>query len=523
MSAMKKCVNSFCGLSVRKERDICYRCSWFKKLNKVIKVMDGYYFSKCMDRNGCYLCQYCCDMKKIENLNICDNCGDNKTNSKRFCDKCERYSKPCLICSKRMYNLNIDFCDNLCCVEKTRKCQFSGCKEDRLENNEDRLENNEDRVQYFTCKLHMCNTPNCFNIIVDRNSSFCIKCKCVMYCSKPKIGGSEYCSSHKCPNPQCKYRRDCCDDHMCYYCDNIIYKGVYCKKHVCSEKNCIDATSRIENYTATNLFKFCSRHKCDDKYCDKGKYNDLSFCEEHSCIVSRCNSKTYTQDLFCQVHNNYPKKIRCKSCGHKNCQMKYLAQIMMDENYEYDIVLVQKKLRNNFPDFANAMAEIIHCLLKILHTNTVPKDIRKIIVNYFLHFTIISEFKKTCYNCKIVCKQEICKMVGWPNNKNCPVHTCSINDCRAVKVKGSQFCDKHKCSWKCNSEIVSGTMYCNIHLCPLCRKNGATGKRNHCKRCRCHKRINNNTLDEKYQVRCDNPVVVMGANVVSDYCWKHQN
>ena len=56
--------------------------------------------------------------------------------------------------------------------------------------------------------------------------------------------------------------------------------------------------------------------------------------------------------------------------------------------------------------------------------------------------------------------------------------------------------------------------YCNGHLCPLCRKNGAIGKNNFCKGCRCQKVIQYS--HENYMIRCVNPI-----QYGREYCIEH--
>lgn len=226
---------------------------------------------------------------------------------------------------------------------------------------------------------------------------------------------------HKCPFPSCSTSKKDCSKHVCQqsYCNEKRYQSnPYCSRHGCTFPSCGNKSS-------------CPLHSCEKSYCDKLKINGFQWCKEHKCHNSSCSNL----ELECRIHN-------CQICR---------FPVEVDNSY---------CKRHKCPYDQNCNNGYETCADHVCHERSCSG--RKI---------INSEY---CIRHK--CQYEDCFL-----EIKCPLHTCQHPYCITYKSLDELYCVDHKC-FKCPSLRSS----CREHLCVKCERSPIINiQSNLCHNCTC--------------------------------------
>lgn len=213
------------------------------------------------------------------------------------------------------------------------------------------------------------------------------------------------------------------------YCENIAYtKDDKCIDHlgdcpivsniICRVPGCINYV--FGKYSFTNFHNndidniFCQQHKCKMQSCIIPCKAGMKFCIKHNCKVDECkNRRAFEYHDYCNRHT-------CKLCN---------SPVHM----EYMFTCIDHKCKR------------VECMNDI----------------YCLYHMCVICGETNCDHPINKCKR--CDTTVHPDDNYCRMHACNWYLCKepnkyiSWSIKGSRFCEQHKC-YTCESSIN-----CNHH------------------------------------------------------------
>ncbi|KAJ2904931.1 hypothetical protein MKZ38_006796 [Zalerion maritima] len=277
----------------------------------------------------------------------------------RYCSKhtCSVFHKPNGNCQEQKSSH-----DDVCVQHTT--CSVNGCPFGKVQYVIPHESDGQIHYRrYDYCGRHLCNANNCSEAAFSKEQDpgatlpYCKKHRCQYTdCDQQKLSGDRplqspdrinFCSKHfRCEAPQCpqgkiedrlkkgEYHKFCalhikCESPMCEALKMPFAK--FCVKHVCTERNCNKGTDIkwrfcIDREFLSSLLCLKGEHaadmkrpsisidRCHDEECDaprcwvektvRGKY-----CAAHSCRSDDCDEHVETKSLYCEDHE----------CTKENC------------------------------------------------------------------------------------------------------------------------------------------------------------------------------------------------------------
>ena len=84
--------------------------------------------------------------------------------------------------------------------------------------------------------------------------------------------------------------------NMCYWCGEVPVGDFesYCVNCRCLK--CDNLRKSGGNYL------YCSKHNCNESYCDQPAFDDSQYCSEHKCSKSNCDNRRWSGSEYCAHH-----------------------------------------------------------------------------------------------------------------------------------------------------------------------------------------------------------------------------
>lgn len=499
-----KCKETTCGKAAKNSKNCsdhgCNRCGKEGSYVPVCKdctcVVEGCSqergFGKFCNKHRCYTgcgrqkdseSNYCIDCKcKVEGCvnsgkpfcetHKCDLCPEQRVLGSECCEKCR-----CKVpgCFYTVANKNVPFC-------RTHICSYRGCE-------------NRSRINSKTCEKHGCTYTGCESSVKDEGCLGCVNHNCVN-CNKVRVENLYRCEDCKCSKSDCqetKLRSDFCSIHRCIFDECTLERRTpgfpYCgvnhgcarcgdslrdnsKPGACCKCECRYGTCRSVSEDGSNYCKdhrqcqwsgcenrsngrFCVKHRC--LVCDSRIYIDGKFCKEHACAF--CDNQCVNGSNVCKYHK----------CGKNGCLREKASR---GDYYCIDHKCITFGCHNEKIEGSN-LCENHGCPLcgreKCEHACEVP--------GCESFPSTGSSYCKAhkCSNCSSLrfnefgfCLRCKCEDSGCGNlrigESVCSGHKCEYQGCQGVKIAGSSYCGRHKCTL-CSSFVKNETRYCDNHLC----------------------------------------------------------
>lgn len=362
------------------------------------------------------------------------------------------------------------------------------------------------------------------------------RCQSSFFCYRPAVGGSLYCRKHKCSVGQCTSRRNggsgaggggggggrgsLCAEHECRWecCDRGVAEGSrYCWGHKCEvcyravnsaggsssgngsnggARDSITTGSRgvIFSSSSSRSNRFCDRHKCQNKRCQRGKIADGAWCEQHACRwaggcpgaalprrgwycgdhtcdAPGCGERVHeTEDAvgnFCADHSCADpagclrRRSRWELCRYHECRMAQCENRRSSADQPY--CEVHGCRREGCGSAVKRGGGGGYCRD---HLCPYPGG---------CDLPRASEDQASCDQHR--CRRARCLETCVVGSSFCANHVCPRRNCTAAPVRGGRFCSLHSCSFEGCRERADVNGLCEVHRCawePGC-SNGRQG------------------------------------------------